>query len=43
MPMDPFAALTAMIRAEATRAAEPDPSPAADPDPAPRSPEEDEK
>ncbi|GGU23637.1 hypothetical protein [Streptomyces lavendofoliae] len=43
MPIDPFAALNALIRAEATRTAEPDTSPAADPETASRTSEEDEK
>ncbi|WP_274536115.1 hypothetical protein [Streptomyces sp. CB03234] len=41
MPIDPFAALNALIRAEATRSADPDPAPPTTPDPTPQTPEED--
>ncbi|MFC8918527.1 hypothetical protein ACGF5F_06265 [Streptomyces sp. NPDC047821] len=43
MPIDPFAALNALIRAEATRATDPDAPTATDADAARQPPEEDEK
>lgn len=43
MPVDPFAALNALIRAEATRTAEPDAPSPTEPDAAPQPPEEDDK
>ncbi|WP_156691516.1 hypothetical protein [Streptomyces ficellus] len=45
MPIDPFSALNALIRAEATRSPEPDRAPASgtDQEPAARPPEDDEK
>ncbi|MEV3988088.1 hypothetical protein AB0J57_04200 [Streptomyces sp. NPDC049837] len=43
MPVDPFAALNALIRAEATRTADHEAPSPTEPDPAPQPPEEDEE